>query len=76
MNKVVQILSVLFIIAFAKASLAQDIQRIEPPFWWAGMEKSEIQIMMYGEDLYNYEAISTDLNLIEIKKPRMKITFL
>ncbi|GAK92862.1 alpha-amylase (neopullulanase) SusA [Nonlabens ulvanivorans] len=68
MNKVVQILSVLFIIAFAKASLAQDIQRIEPPFWWAGMEKSEIQIMMYGEDLYNYEAISTDLNLIEIKK--------
>lgn len=68
MNKVVQILSVLFIIAFAKASLAQDIQRIEPPFWWAGMEKSEIQIMMYGEDLYNYEAISTDLNLIEINK--------
>ncbi len=68
MNKVIQILSVLFIIAFAKASLAQDIQRIEPPFWWAGMEKSEIQIMMYGEDLYNYEAISTDLNLIEIKK--------
>ncbi|GAL75305.1 alpha-amylase (neopullulanase) SusA [Nonlabens ulvanivorans] len=68
MNKVVQILSVLFIIAFAKASLAQDIQRIEPPFWWAGMEKSEIQIMMYGEDLYNYEAISTDLNLIEIDK--------
>ncbi|MEP0674279.1 MAG: alpha-amylase family glycosyl hydrolase [Nonlabens ulvanivorans] len=54
--------------AFAKASLAQDIQRIEPPFWWAGMEKSEIQIMMYGEDLYNYEAISTDLNLIEINK--------
>ncbi|PQJ31805.1 alpha-amlyase [Nonlabens arenilitoris] len=56
------------IIAFAKASLAQDIQRVEPPFWWSGMEKSEIQIMMYGEDLYNYEAISTDLNLIEIKK--------
>lgn len=29
---------------------AQDpIQRVEPPFWWAGMHNPELQLMIYGE---------------------------
>jgi glycosidase len=29
---------------------AQDpIQRVEPPFWWAGMYNPELQLMIYGE---------------------------
>lgn len=32
-----------------------QIDRIEPPFWWAGMEKSEIQILFYGKDIADYQ---------------------
>lgn len=63
------VVMVLFVyLAFAKALSAQNIERVEPPFWWAGMEHSQIEIMLYGEDLYNYENISSDLNIKEIKK--------
>jgi glycosidase len=30
---------------------AQSIKRVEPPFWWAGMKNTELQLMVYGEDL-------------------------
>ena len=30
--------------------IAQEIDRIEPPFWWAGM-KTELQLMVSGKDL-------------------------
>ncbi|KEZ92122.1 glycoside hydrolase family 13 protein [Nonlabens ulvanivorans] len=69
MNKVVQILSVLFIIAFAKASLAQDIQRIEPPFWWAGMEHSQVEVMFYIENIASYSGeIESELPIAKIRK--------
>ncbi|NQV35474.1 MAG: glycoside hydrolase family 13 protein [Phycisphaeraceae bacterium] len=30
---------------------AQKIDRVEPPFWWVGMKKSSLQVMLYGEAL-------------------------
>ncbi len=27
------------------------IDRLEPPFWWAGMKNSELQLMVYGENI-------------------------
>ena len=30
---------------------ASGIQRMEPPFWYTGMENHELQIMFYGEDI-------------------------
>jgi hypothetical protein len=30
---------------------AQEIERIEPPFWWAGFEHSEVQLMLYGNNI-------------------------
>ncbi|MBW6499433.1 MAG: glycoside hydrolase family 13 protein [Bacteroidales bacterium] len=26
-------------------------ERVEPPFWWAGMYHSELQVMVYGKDI-------------------------
>ena len=34
--------------AFAAPASAQ-IDRVEPPFWWAGMKHSELQVMVHGE---------------------------
>ena len=30
---------------------ATDIQRVDPPFWYAGMKNTELQIMFYGENI-------------------------
>lgn len=32
-----------------------QISRVEPPFWWAGMQNSEVQIMFYGENIANFD---------------------
>ncbi len=31
------------------------IQRVEPPFWWAGMQNPELQLMVYGENVANLQ---------------------
>lgn len=28
-----------------------QIERVEPPFWWVGMENTELQLMIYGKDI-------------------------
>ena len=30
---------------------AQSISRVEPPFWWIGMNNPELQLMVYGENI-------------------------
>ncbi|MDT0643467.1 glycoside hydrolase family 13 protein [Zunongwangia sp. F363] len=46
--------SVLVFTIFGLNAQAQ-IERVEPPFWWAGMEKSEIQILFYGKNIADYQ---------------------
>ena len=29
----------------------QSITTVEPPFWWAGMNHTELQLMVYGKEL-------------------------
>ena len=42
----------LFLFAFCfLIAGATDIQRVDPPFWYAGMKNTELQIMFYGEDI-------------------------
>lgn len=33
------------------AAHAGIVERIEPPFWWAGMRHRQLQLMVYGQDL-------------------------
>ena len=33
------------------ACAAADIERVEPPFWWLGFEMSELQLLVYGENI-------------------------
>jgi len=41
-----------------------QVEKIEPPFWWAGMQHSEVQLMLYGKDIAQYEV--KFLNTIQI----------
>lgn len=35
-------------------SMAQ-VERMEPPNWWTGMEHPELQVMLYGDNLADYQ---------------------
>src|SRR5690554_6658729 len=30
---------------------AQKVDRVEPAFWWAGMQHEELQLLVYGKDI-------------------------
>ncbi|MCF8338696.1 MAG: cyclomaltodextrinase N-terminal domain-containing protein, partial [Bacteroidales bacterium] len=46
------VLSGLIIFLLLGSVLGQNsIDRIEPPFWWVGMNNPELQVMLYGQDI-------------------------
>ncbi|MFD2825702.1 glycoside hydrolase family 13 protein [Leeuwenhoekiella polynyae] len=38
---------------YSYSSYAQ-LEKVEPPFWWAEMEKSEIQVLFYGTNIADF----------------------
>ena len=53
---------------FGSFSLQAQIERMEPPFWWSGMELGELQILFYGEDIADYTVSSEDLIIENVRK--------
>jgi glycosidase len=43
-------LVLLLVPTFAWAQ-SPSVERIDPPFWWVGMERSTVQLMVYGENV-------------------------
>ncbi|MFT6197827.1 MAG: hypothetical protein ACJAXY_002170, partial [Nonlabens sp.] len=69
MNKSFLFFSILVYFAFAKAVQAQSIETIEPPFWWTDMEHSDVEVLLYGENIANYSApIDSDLPIVKVRK--------
>ena len=54
------------------SSFAQ-IDKMEPPFWYAGMHNPELQIMFYGKNIAQYQAsVSNDVvikNVVKTENP-------
>ncbi|MCB0655182.1 MAG: glycoside hydrolase family 13 protein [Saprospiraceae bacterium] len=44
-----------FLAAISVAAQSR-IERVEPPFWWAGMHNPDLQLLVYGKDLKGYQA--------------------
>ncbi len=62
-----KLLSLLLLFA-AGVSFAQ-IQRTEPPFWWAGMHNPELQIMFYGKGIAKYTpSVSNNVVITNVTK--------
>lgn len=53
-------LSVPLFILFTTLTFAQTIEKVEPPFWWAGMNNTALQLLVYGENI-----AATDVSLSE-----------
>ncbi|MBJ7882157.1 glycoside hydrolase family 13 protein [Gelidibacter salicanalis] len=46
-----------------------QVEKIEPPFWWAGMQHSEVQLMVYGQDIAQYEvAFANTIQITDVVK--------
>jgi glycosidase len=46
-----------------------QIERIEPPFWYAGMHNPELQIMFYGKNIALFDvSVSNPIKITNIKK--------
>lgn len=52
-------LLVLSIFVYMSTLCALDIQRIEPPNWWDGMEKDTLSLLIYGDDFRDWNVIKT-----------------
>lgn len=57
----------LFAFSFTSAQLPDEVQVIDPPFWWTEMPVNELQLQLYGDDLGLYRA-STDHPGVKIIK--------
>ena len=42
------------------SSMFAQIDRIEPPFWYAGMHNPELQIMLYGKNIAKYQVSASN----------------
>lgn len=50
-------------------SLSAQIDRMEPPFWFEGMNKSEVQILFYGKNIaQNSVQVSNDVVITNVTK--------
>ena len=50
-------------------TLFSQVEKIEPPFWWTEMHNSELQLMVYGKDIAQYDvAFSNTIQITDIKK--------
>src|SRR5690554_1943136 len=59
---------------------AQQI-KIDPAFWWSGMEETELQLMVYGENIASYKTEINSENIkikevVTLKSPNYQLLYL
>ena len=59
---------ILSLTIFSLSLFSQQIEKIEPPFWWADMHQTELQILCYGQAISQYDVSLSDGKLIHIRK--------
>ncbi len=55
--------------AFAQVQQLAQVQKIEPPFWYAGMKNPLLQVMFYGESIGQYVvSVSNNVTITDITR--------
>lgn len=67
-------------VVYSLSAIAQQV-KIEPHFWWSGMQENELQLMIYGDDISSYkvEVNSENVKLLEsvtLDSPNYQILYL
>lgn len=50
-----QVLGVWLLSLFGGLALYAQIAKVEPPNWWVGMANGEVQLLVHGQDISNFE---------------------
>ena len=58
-------LSILFFVSLITNA---QIKRIEPPFWWEGMNDSKLQVLLYGDNIARYNVKSKGMDLVNVER--------
>jgi neopullulanase len=59
----------ILILLLSTTSLFAQIERVEPPFWYAGMKNTNLQILFYGKNIAeNSVSVSSKIKIKEVKK--------
>ena len=45
-----------------------QVERIEPPFWWEGMNDNKLQVLIYGEKIAGYTVKSNGMDLVNVER--------
>ena len=58
---------------FIGLSAFSQVERIEPPYWWSDMKHTQLQLLVYGHDISNYDlSISNNVTIEKVTKPENK----
>jgi len=76
-----KIFSSFIIIFFATISVFSQQLSIEPAFWWSGMQESELQLMVYGNNIADYKAAIASPHVylkesVTLESPNYKLLYL
>ncbi len=45
-----------------------QLERLEPPNWWADMNLTSVQLLCYGENISDYEVSSRDITIVNVDR--------
>ncbi len=48
--------------------VSSQINRIEPPFWWSGMQRPVLEILFYGNNIASYQPGSEDIKIKKVDR--------
>ncbi|MEM7484973.1 MAG: glycoside hydrolase family 13 protein [Bacteroidota bacterium] len=59
----------LLLLFLISSGLFSQVEKVEPPFWWSGMNNTSLQVMLYGKNIADYDVnVPKDITIIGITK--------
>ncbi|MDR1091775.1 MAG: cyclomaltodextrinase N-terminal domain-containing protein, partial [Prevotella sp.] len=59
---------ILFFILFSYSIFAIEVKNVEPAFWWAGMKNTELQVLLYGDNIALCDVNITAKTVVRLKE--------
>lgn len=71
----------LLTVLLCQSAFAIDIKNLDPAFWWAGMKNTELQILMYGENIAGCDVQTNSRtakikNIVKLENPNYLLLYL
>lgn len=62
---------IILLLIITTSSMFAQIEKTEPPFWYAGMQNPDLQILFYGENISQYQvSVSNSIKITNVKRTK------